>query len=94
MGGSWVYNRLAFGLASGPASWQKLLEEVLKDIDGIFIYLDDILIFARDEDSHDGILAEVLRRLAANNMPLSIEKCLFGKRSVDYLGYHVTKTGI
>ena len=27
-------------------------------------------------------------------MALSIEKCLFGKESVDYLGYEVTRTGI
>ena len=68
-----MYNRLAFGLALGPASWQKLLEDVLKDIDGIFIYLDDILIFGKSEAEHDTILAKVLERLAANHMPLSIE---------------------
>ena len=89
-----MYNRLPFGLASGPASWQKCLESVLKDIDGIFIYLDDVLIFGKTKDDHDSILKKVFSRLAENDMALSLEKCLFGKSEVDYLGYRVTTTGI
>ena len=93
-GGSYVYNRLAFGLASGPASWQKLLEHVLKDVSNIFIYLDDILVFGKSKEEHDATLSQVFQRLAANNMALSLEKCIFGKPSVDYLGYKVTTSGI
>ena len=93
-GGSYVYNRLAFGLASAPASWQKLLEAVLEGIEDIFIYLDDILVFGKTKQHHDQVLAQVLERLAKNDMALSLEKCLFGKSQVDYLGYNVTPTGI
>ena len=49
-GGSFVYNRLPFGLSSGPSTWQKVLEHVLRGIDDIFLYLDDILIWGRDKD--------------------------------------------
>lgn len=93
-GGAYVYNRLPFGLSSGPATWQKTLETILKDIDGTFIYLDDCLIFAKDKETHDKIVEEVFKRLASNNMALSIDKCKFGKDKVDYLGYSVTFTGI
>ena len=94
-GGSYVYNRLAFGLSSGPSSWQKLLEHVLKEAkDFCFIYLDDILVWGRTKAEHDANLKKVFKLLAANQMALSVEKCEFGKPTVDYLGYKVTTTGI
>ena len=61
-GGAYVYNRLAFGLASGPASWQKLLETVMEGVD-CFIYLDDIFVAAKDKRTHDRILEEIFSRL-------------------------------
>ena len=93
-GGAFVYNRLAFGLCSGPSSWQRLLEHVLRGIPNLFIYLDDCLIFSKDKQEHDKTVREVLRRLSDNNMALSVEKCKFAKNQVDYLGYSVTPTGI
>ena len=49
-GGAYIYNRLPFGLSSGPATWQKTLETILKGIKGdlsSFIYLDDCLIYGK-----------------------------------------------
>ena len=92
--GSYVFNRLPFGLSSGPSSWQKVLEWVLKGVKNTFIYLDDVLIRGQSKEEHDSILKEVFEKLAKNKMALSVEKCLFGKQSVDYLGYQVTRTGI
>ena len=93
-GGSFVYNRLAFGLASGPSTWQKLLEHTLRGIPNLFIYLDDILCFGKTKKDHDATLEEVFKRLAANGMALSIDKCKFGQDKVEYLGYSVTQSGI
>ena len=93
-GGSYIYNRLAFGLASGPSTWQKLLEHTLRDISNIFIYLDDVLVWGKDKASHDETLREVFKRLAENDMALSVDKCKFGQSQVKYLGYSVTASGI
>ena len=93
-GGSFAFNRLPFGLSSGPSSWQKVLEWVLKDVENAFIYLDDILVWGKTKEDHDETLRAVFERLADNKMALSLEKCLFGKSSVDYLGYNVSNTGI
>ena len=93
-GGTFIYNRLAFGLSSGPSSWQKLLEHVLRGVDNAFIYLDDILVWSEDEKSHEATVEEIFKRLHDNHMAISTEKCVFGKSEVEYLGYRVTKTGI
>ena len=60
----------------------------------MFIYLDDILCFGKTKAEHDATLEEVFKRLAANGMALSIDKCKFGKDKVEYLGYSVTQSGI
>ena len=89
-----MYNRLPFGLASGPASWQRLLEVTLAGIDNLFIYLDDVLLWAKNKEEHDKILKEVFQRLSENDMALSLEKCKFNQSEVDYLGYRVSASGI
>ena len=93
-GGTYVYNRLAFGLCSAPASWQKMLDYVLRDIQNIYIYLDDILVWAKSKQEHDRTLEKVFQRLSDNDMALSIEKCVFNKPEVEYLGYNVSESGI
>ena len=93
-GGTFVYNRLAFGLASAPASWQKLLDHVLKDIKNTFVYLDDILCWGETQAEHDQVLEQVFGALSDNKMSLSLEKCIFGQSEVEYLGYMVTGKGL
>ena len=55
----------------------------MRDIEGIFIYLDDVLCFGKDKDSHDKTLNEVFKRLADNDMALSVDKCKFGQSQVN-----------
>ena len=66
----------------------------MEGIDDIFIYLDDVLVWGKTKQHHDQVLNQVLERLAKNDMALSIEKCLFGKDKVEYLGYEVSSSGI
>ena len=93
-GGAYVYKRLAFGLSNGPASWQKYVDSILKDIPGLFCYLDDILLCSADVNQHLSTLETVLKRLSDNGLTLALDKCEFGRSTVDYLGYKVTATGI
>ena len=93
-GGAYVFKRLAFGLSNGPSSWQKYVDSILGDIDGLFIYLDDVLLCAKDEEQHMSLLNKVFKRLQEHNLTLALDKCEFGKSSIEYLGYNVTTTGI
>ena len=42
--GLFCYNRLPFGIALAPGIFQQVMEGVLKDIPGVVVYLNDILI--------------------------------------------------
>ena len=93
-GGAFVFKRLAFGMTNGPASWQKYLDGVLHDIPGTFCYLDDILVCSANVEEHLSTLDSIFKRFSDNNITLALDKCAFGQPTVDFLGYHVTPTGI
>ena len=93
-GGAFVFKRLAFGLTNGPSSWQKYVDGIFKDIEGLYCYLDDILLYTDTEEQHMSLLKKVFQRLEEHDLTLALDKCVFGRSTMDYLGYEVSSTGI
>ena len=93
-GGAFVFKRLPFGLANGPSSYQKFMDKCLSGIDNLFTYMDDILVFTETLDQHMSVLEELFKRLEEFGLSLALDKCQFGRKSVDYLGYSVSSAGI
>jgi len=62
--GHWEYRRLPFGLKTAPATFQKMMNSVLSGLTGTrcFVYLDDIVIYAKSLADHNTKLKEVLDR--------------------------------
>lgn len=87
-------NRLIYGIASAPAIWQRTIENILRDIPGVIIFLDDIKIAGRDEIEHFEHLEKVLQRLSKFNIRINLEKCKFFKDQIQYCGYIIDKNGI
>lgn len=90
--GTFRFARLPFGLVS--AVFQRALENVLKNLTGVRIYQDDIIIFGRDNREHDERVLDVLSRLNDYNLTVKIEKCKFRKESIDYLGHSSSAGGV
>ena len=63
--GHWEYQRLPFGLKTAPATFQRMMNSVLSRLTGMhcFVYLDDIVIYAKCLADHNAKLREVLDRL-------------------------------
>ena len=72
------------GMANSAQSFQKLVESVLAGMKDTFVYLDDILVYSKDEDSHKKTLEELFQRLAKAGLALSLKKCKFGAEKVGY----------
>lgn len=92
--GLYRYNRLAFGVSSAPAIFQRVMEGLLKGVPKVSIYLDDILVTGDTEEEHLRNLEEVLQRLRAAGMKLKREKCSFMMPQVEYLGHVINKDGL
>ncbi|XP_058828320.1 uncharacterized protein K02A2.6-like [Topomyia yanbarensis] len=86
--------RLMYGIASAPAIWQRLMEQVLNGIPGVTVFLDDIRITGPNDQIHLQRLEEVLKRLSSYNMRINLEKCHFFANEIEYCGYLINKTGI
>ena len=92
--GKWEFLHCPFGLAQAPAYFQRLINEVLAPFDFAFGYLDDILIYSPDVETHLKHLELIFRRLREVDLKLKMEKCSFLKKHIQYLGHIVSGDGI
>ena len=94
--GLWQFTVMPFGLANAPATFERLMEQVLTGLpwNTALIYLDDILVAGKtflDQLSH---LRSVLQRLRDAGLKLAPEKCFLFQKEVKYLGHVVSEKGI
>ena len=92
--GLFNFRRLSMGLQNSAQSFQRLVDSVLAGVPNCFTYLDDILVFNDNMEDHLKTLETIFNRLNDAGLTLALSKCEFGKSSLDYLGYHVSKEGI
>ena len=82
------------GLQNSAQSFQRLVDSVLRGVSNCYVYLDDILIFNKNEAEHLKTIEEVYKRLDKAGLTLALDKCEFGKNKIDYLGYTVDSEGL
>jgi hypothetical protein len=82
------------GLLGCPASFQCLMEGVLRDIPNVLVYIDNLLVHTDTHEKHLQVLDQVLARLHKNHLKINLEKCVFGNKKVSYLGFTLTPDGI
>ena len=86
--GLFRYTRLPFGISSATGIFQRVMESLLLVIDGVVVYLDDILV------TGSTALEEVLRRLERAGLRAKKSKCAFMRPSVSYLGHKIDAEGL
>lgn len=91
--GLYRVNRLAFGVATAPAIFQRVIDNLLRDLPNVVVLLDDILIAAPTPAELALVEDEVLRRLSSKGLKLKWPKCEFGVPAVQYLGHEVSAEG-
>lgn len=92
--GLFAATRLVFGIASAPAIFQKHMEQIVGDMDGVAVFLDDLCITGKTEDQNRINVREVLRRLAKEGLRINPSKCHWSVPSVTYLGYRLSAKGV
>ena len=87
--GRWRFLRLPFGISSAPEVFHRTVTELFADIEGVEVYIDDLLIHGCDKSQHDERLRAVLDRCRTANFKLNLSKCRFECSSLKYLGHIV-----
>ena len=80
---------MPFGLKNAPPTFQRLVDKILSDLlgRGVYAYIDDILIYTETIEEHWRLLREVLERLQAAGLKISLDKSEWLRKEVQYLGY-------
>ena len=78
-----------FGLTNSPATFQAMMNKLLRDLINtgkVAAFIDDVIIGTEIEEGHDELVAEVIKRLEENNLYVKPEKCRWKVREVGFLG--------
>ena len=96
LSGHYHFYRLPYGLSNSPASFQRLMDVVSRDLTGTacWIFLDDLIVFSDTIEEHASLLEHVLQRFERANVLLQPAKCVFAKPQMQYLGYILSREGI
>jgi hypothetical protein len=94
--GLFQFTKMPFGLCNAPSTFQRLMESVLAGLtwEECLVYLDDIIIYARNFNEHLERLKHVFERLRDGGLKIKLDKYKFLVEEVKYLGHTVTKYGV
>ena len=94
--GSFEYMVMPFGLCNAPATFQRVMNTMLREgLDKfVLVFLDDILIYSRTLEEHIHHIRAVLERLRSEKFYGRLFKCDFFRTEVEYLGFDVGAQGI
>jgi hypothetical protein len=90
------YMVMSFGLTNAPAYFMYMMNKVLVEYLDKFVvvFIDDILIFSKNEEEHDEHLRLLLRKLRENQLYVKLSKCEFWLKEVLFLGHIIFEGGI
>ena len=94
--GFYEFHRMPFGLCNAPATFQRLMEMCMGDMNlrDCLVYLDDIIIFSSTFEELIDRLTAVFSRLQEHNLKLKASKFGYMMSQVTYLGHIVSQEGI
>ena len=94
-GGTYQWKRMAMGLKNSPATFQRLMDDLLKEFsDFCQPYIDDVIIFSKTFEEHLEHLDKVMTKLRDAGMIVKLPKCEFAMDQLDFLGHTVNAEGI
>ena len=92
--GQYIWTRAAMGLTGSPSSFCRAVCEILHDVEGCLSYVDDLLCFSKDTNSHIVTLTTMLTRLRKGGLKISTEKSSFLQTKLTYLGAEISEDGV
>ena len=85
--GLYRYKRLNYGISSASELFQRILQQILQDIPNCKNIVDDIIIYADNQEDHDKVLKMVQTRLREKNLTLNKNKCELNKSELKFMGH-------
>jgi len=87
--GSFEPTVMFFGLTNSSATFQAMMNELLRDLINmgeVAAFINDVIVGTEMEEGHNEIVAEIIKRLEKNDLYVKLEKCKWKVREVGFLG--------
>ena len=83
------YKVMPFGMKNAPATFQRMVNKLVRDIDGCEGYIDDVVIFSDNWSDHIRQIKHFFQIMREAKLTINLMKSEFGKATVKYLGHIV-----
>ena len=87
--GLYQYKVMPFGMKNAPATFQRMVNKLVRDIDGCEGYIDDVVIFSDNWSDHIRQIKSFFQIMREAKLTINLMKSEFGKATVKYLGHIV-----
>ena len=87
--GLYQYKVMPFGMKNAPATFQRMVNKLVRDIDGCEGYIDDVVIFSDNWSDHICQIERFFQIMLDAKLTINLMKSEFGKATVKYLGHIV-----
>ena len=87
LSGLYQYKVMPFGMKNAPATFQRMVNKLVRDIDGCEGYIDDVVIFSDNWSDHIRQIERFFQIMREAKLTINLMKSEFGKATVKYLGH-------
>ena len=87
--GLYQYKFMPFGMKNAPATFQRMVNKLVRDIDGCEGYIDDVVIYSDNWSDHIRQIKRFFQIMRDTKLTINLMKSEFGKATVKYLGHTV-----
>lgn len=92
--GLYESTRMQFGLCNASSTFQRFIDEVTRGLNGVYAFIDDILIASTTPEEHILHLTALFERLNHYGLTIKPSKCTLGASSLNFLGFRVSSQGL
>ena len=87
------YRVMLFGMKNAPATFQRIVNHIVADIEGYEAYVDDLIVYSQTWEQHIGQLRRLIEKLSQAELTVNLVRSEFRQANVVYLG-HVVGQGM
>ena len=87
--GLYQYKVMPFGLKNAPATFQRLVNNIIAEVDGCEAYIDDLVLYSETWEDHMKQMHQLFEQLSKANLTVNLAKSDFCCATVTYLGHIV-----
>ena len=80
---------MPFGMKNAAGTFQRLMNRVICNLEGCVVYIDDIVIYSDDWNTHIDRIRSLFERLKEAGLVVNLNKCEWAQAKVIYLGHEI-----